>query len=237
VGTPSNDPITMARRLALAAPPACNPLDWVHTVQHAVSALPPTAAQATIDRLSSQVKSMACPRWGRAGVLTFDIEARTLFFGHEPLAFGRSRMLFDLLRTMAEASMPREVLFKRVWEEPHRGAHSDQRLRAAVSRLRKMTNLQLVLSDHQYRLVDDRAVWINRGAVRPKALRSNRIGRDALVRFVDERLHPGEPVTLIGPPGVGKTTVAAEVARQRPGTSYRIRLVAADTLETCSARV
>jgi tetratricopeptide (TPR) repeat protein len=156
---------------------------------------------------------------------------RALWAGGEKVHdFGRSQRLYRLLEAIATEGerLDRPALYRTVWELPYRGANSDNSLFVAVRRLRKrVPELPIeALEAGGYRIAGTQAitVWGTRPPEAPAAVpsRSNLgtiplswhalVGREALVDQVRDALRPGAWVTLTGPPGAGKTHLAAHLA-------------------------
>ena len=135
-------------------------------------------------------------------------------------ALQRSATGFRLLLIAATqgAGLDREALVEAIWEERYRGRSSDNRLRVALSRLRKEVPLALTRTPAGgLALSEPRAVWVleppQRFARRPE---SRLIGRDGDLIALGEALDAGPLVTLLGPGGVGKTTLARAARAARP---------------------
>jgi len=139
---------------------------------------------------------------------------------------------FEIIETLVKAVgelVTRDEIMRRVWP----GAIVEENtIQVHISAIRKAlgTDRQLLktLSGRGYRLLGD---WRVRQSVKPDAPEGSEaaptsyltnipvaagalIGRDAAVRHVEDLLSAYRAVTLTGPGGIGKTGLAAEVARQ-----------------------
>ncbi|MBO9708041.1 MAG: winged helix-turn-helix domain-containing protein [Caulobacter sp.] len=157
------------------------------------------------------------------GPYLLDGERRVLLKSGRPLPIG-SRA-FDLLTALVEAAgdtVSKDALVARVWRDLHIG---DDNLRSQIANLRRILGEQ---ADGAPYIVND----IGRGyrfagpigaAPSPAAIVSTplsnlpaklqrTIGRERAVRAAAQRLGEARLVTLVGPGGIGKTTVAIQAA-------------------------
>ncbi|MFC0407115.1 ATP-binding protein [Roseomonas elaeocarpi] len=173
-----------------------------------------------------------------AGSVTIDLEGRQALEAGQPLQLG-SRA-FDILALLVEHAgevVSKEEIFRRVWGDLH---VEEANLRVHVTALRK------ALGDGQgerrfivnvpgrgYSFVGAAAPQVvpppaapaeatkSRGLRAPPRQRTRVVGRDALVADLAKNLLLRRFISIVGPGGMGKTTVALAVAavleREFPG--------------------
>ncbi|MBR1123038.1 winged helix-turn-helix domain-containing protein [Bradyrhizobium lablabi] len=158
------------------------------------------------------------------GPFRFDAAARTLWDGSVPVRLGsRASAILGLLLEAPGERVSRDTLIQRAWY----GLHVDQaNLRVQISGLRKALREfgGAIRADPSqgYRFVAD--VVVAEPASRPfesqKRFRVpgmvvKPIGREAEAAGIHELFKSRRLVTILGPGGIGKTTIALQVANDR----------------------
>lgn len=163
-----------------------------------------------LGRLTSTIKRIAADARPllRIGAVVADLRANTLFSGGSVLTLSQKEAaLLAWLASRPDVVVSRAELLEQVW-----GYHPDSASRTVdvtVGRLREKLEADprepahlLTVRGEGYRLVG-----VSSSAPRPK-VPEDVFGRGALLAEVQARSLPGRVLTLIGPPGVGKTTLA-----------------------------
>jgi len=141
--------------------------------------------------------------------------------GHCIARLARSRVGFRLLLLVATrgVGLDRASLFEAVWEGQRYRRSSDNTLRVALSRLRKQLGSALTLDGSPnggLHLDPAISVWVRRSASELTRVRSEVIGRSALVERVIGATQGEGVVILSGAGGIGKTTVARAAVEAQP---------------------
>lgn len=158
--------------------------------------------------------------WDRA-------RGRLWWRGEVVLQLRRSRLQVALLEACCRSLPNRPRQYEAVWGQTYRGQHSDNAVRTAIARLRRAARtprIALVANlSGAYRLLPACPVWCwsRDVAVRAPVVSTSTtwtfppvrpparcMGRESVLATLDT----GALTTLVGPPGVGKTTIARQFA-------------------------
>lgn len=153
--------------------------------------------------------------------------------GRRVAHFRRSRLQYRLLEAIAihGTSWDHQALYQAVWGLPWRSPHTDNALHSAIARVRRSLDAAAIAVEvgplGGFRLVPSRPVvrWREDGIgypppppppPRPAPVRLGAPppalwGRDTLVGQVEGHLNAARWISLLGPPGVGKTVLARTV--------------------------
>ncbi|HJN73823.1 MAG TPA: hypothetical protein QGF58_07825 [Myxococcota bacterium] len=139
----------------------------------------------------------------------------------------RSHVGFRLMLIVATCGeeLDRAALFEAVWEGQRYRPSSDNTLRVALSRLRKELGESLSIEGTQnrgLRLEPPVSVWVHQVDRGLQRVQSDLIGRGELVEVVAQAILTHRLVTLLGPGGIGKTSVARAVVDSRPDQWSRV---------------
>jgi len=149
------------------------------------------------------------------GPFRFSLARRLLLRGETPVRLGSraAAILGALLETPGEL-VSRAALYERAW---HGRTVDEANLKVQISGLRKALleygNLIRAESSLGYRFVGDVSVYRSpRRRSRTPRTTTTPIGRDMVIGNIREFLQKDRLVTVLGPGGIGKTTVALAVA-------------------------
>ncbi len=142
---------------------------------------------------------------------------RELLVDDVPVALGaRSFDLLQLLIEQRERVVPKDELLHTVWAGR---VVEDNSLQASVSALRKLLGAQAIATvpGRGYRFVlpvDPRGAAVPIGAAPPSVPAERLFGRDDDLQRLAALLQTAPVVTLVGPGGIGKTSLARALVRQ-----------------------
>lgn len=178
--------------------------------------------------------------------LHVDEAARRVWYDEAPLSsFGRAVVQLRVLRALAAGPMERSALYEGAWGLPYRGAATDNAIFVTVNRLRKRlapAGLEIVHEGRQYSLhppvrLVARAPNAPCLAAEGRVAGAELIGRADELASIRETLALGGVVTLVGPGGVGKTSLARAVLERWSGDVVRVWLEDARTPADISSRM
>jgi predicted ATPase/DNA-binding winged helix-turn-helix (wHTH) protein len=152
-----------------------------------------------------------------------------LLHGQRPIKLGgRALDILHLLVSNAGHPVTRDALVSHVWpstivEDTNLRVHI-RNLRRALGESAERATYIATVSGRGYRFVapvtaelkeGSSLAWASDPSCDPLPTRKAVIGRETEIETVGRALHPGRLVTLVGPGGVGKTTIAVEVAYEQ----------------------